>query len=337
MENIKRKEEARECRGRGFSRLSLKEREQMAILHARGYSIREIGFKLGRSHSTISREFKRGSFNPDPKYYSPCHGDFVSRYNRQKAGRPRKMEDPAIKNYVVPLIKRGWSPEIISGRIGEDLPGYEISHETIYRYVYAGGLDLTGYLVRRQPFRKPKGNGRKRHKIPNRLAIDLRPKGINERKVPGHWESDTLVGAHHSLGINVLVERKSRYMMMSRLPDATSRSTSQAIINRLSSLPGLLRRSLTYDNGSENARHEEINETLKSRSYFCNPYHSWEKGTVENTNGLIRRYLPKKTDFSLLTDEHIRYIESELNNRPKKCLEYKTPNEVFNSLLALVQ
>lgn len=329
MEKVKR---------RRFKRMGLEEREELAILKAAGKSIREIARILGRSHSTLSREIKyHGSFG-HKMHYSPCGANDIARMKRRKAGRKRVLDNPEIKIYVEDKIKLGWAPEIVSGRLPIDKSGYSVSHETIYQYVYGQSWDLVGYLPRRHRWRRPKNRLRKAQGslIPNRLSIDNRPQYINQRKQFGHWESDLLVShqSHHAL--NVMVERKSRYLQIIPIPDKSSLSTSQAILSRLFPLDQSARRSITYDNGLENARHEEINQILKTRSYFCNAYHSWEKGSVENANGLIRRYIPKKTDLSLISTDQIRYIEEQLNNRPKKCLEYKTPKEVFNSFLNLV-
>ena len=316
----------------------LSEREELAILQAKGKSIREIARIMGRSHSSISRELKFHGVMGKSVHYSPCVANDIARMKRRKAGRKKVLDNPEIRDYVEEKVKLGWAPEIVSGRLRMDKSGCSVSHETIYQYVYDQSWDLVGYLPRRHRWRQPKNRLRKTQgsRIPNRLSIDVRPEIINQRKQFGHWESDLLVShqSHHAL--NVMVERKSRYIQVIPIPDKTSLSASQAILSRLSLLKSEARRSITYDNGLENARHEEINGILKTKSYFCNPYHSWEKGSVENVNGLIRRYLPKKTDLSLITNERIEYIEDQINNRPKKCLEYKTPKEVFNSYLDLV-
>lgn len=316
----------------------MREREELAILMAQGKSIREIGRMLGRSHSTLSREIKyHGSFG-GTMHYSPCGANDIARMKRRKAGRKRVLDNPEIKTYVEEKVKLGWAPEIVSGRLPIDKPGYSASHETIYQYVYDQSWDLVGYLPRRHRWRQPKSRLRKTQgsRIPNRLSIDNRPQYINERRQFGHWESDLLVSHQSQNALHVMVERKSRYVQITPIVDKTAPSNSQAILDRLSQYIASARRSITYDNGLENAKHEDINSILKTKSYFCNAYHSWEKGSVENVNGLIRRYIPKKTDLSLIPDDRIRYIEDQINNRPKKCLEYKTPKEVFNSFLHLV-
>lgn len=325
---------------RSFKRLGLKEREELAILKAQGKSLRGIAKILGFSHSSLSRELRRldKAFGRKMRY-SPCASNDIARITRKKAGRKKSFKNPLLKSYVEERIKRGWSPELISGRLNRELPDLTVSHETIYQHVYGSGFELLGYLPRRHAFRKPKAKYRKAKasNIPNRLAIDHRPEKANQRIEFGHWESDSVVSGQSRAVLNVLVERMSRYVQISKLPDATSLSTSNAIISRLSTLQKPLRLSITYDNGFENTRHETVNQKLDMKSYFCQPYHSWEKGSVENINGLIRRYIPKKMDIALVTTDQILEIENNLNNRPKKCLDYRTPNEVFNSFLALVQ
>ena len=327
-----------EKKRRKFKRLVLLEREELAILQAKGKSIREIARIMGRSHSSISRELKFHGVMGKNIHYSPCVANDIARMKRRKAGRKKVLDNSEIRDYVEEKVKLGWAPEIVSGRLPIDKPGYVASHETIYQYVYGQSWDLVGYLPRRHRWRQPKNKLRKTQgsRIPNRLSIDLRPEVINQREEFGHWESDLLVSHQSKNALNVMVERKSRYVQVIPIPDKTAESASQAILSRLTLLSPLARRSITYDNGLENAKHEEINSLLNTQSYFCNPYHSWEKGSVENVNGLIRRYLPKKTDLSLIPDEQIMYIEDQINNRPKKCLSYKTPKEIFNSYLDLV-
>ena len=315
--------------------MSLADREKLAILRAKGKTIREVAKLMGFSHSTLSRELRRyGKFE-----YSPCHSDFHSKYRRKRVGRKRKIwGNESLMSCVDEKLRLGWSPEIISGwlKLQKDML---ISHETIYQYVYQSGIMLVGYLPRRHVKRVPKSTYRKpkRSLIPNRLSIANRESAVNNREIFGHWESDSVVSGHNTAGLNVMVERQSRYVMINPVANGTAQETSQAIINQLAPLPQIARQSITYDNGCENTRHEYINAQIGTRSYFCNPYHSWEKGSVEQTNGLIRRFIPKKTDLSKVSLDQVKRIEYLLNTRPRKCLGYKTPMEVFNSNLALVQ
>ena len=173
------------------------------------------------------------------------------------------------------------------------------------------------------PYRKPK------ERIKNRVSLEKRPSAANLREVCGHWESDTVEGANRKDSLNVLVDRNSRLTHITLLPNKTAAATREAIIKRLKRYPNQLRSTLTYDNGSENTQHQIINESLGTSSFFCEPYHSWEKGTVEQRNGLIRRFFPKGTDFENVSNTDINRVEKLLNNRPLKCLNYQTPYEVF--------
>jgi len=322
-----------------YKKLKLREREKLAVGLAKGKSLREIAEELGRSHSTLSRELKNHHLSDHLETYSPSQSNSVARIFRRRAGRKRVMENELICKYVEEKIRDGWSPEQISGRLSKEYPGLKASHETIYQYVYDKADHLVQHLARRHKFRRKKRKYRKakRSTIPNGNSIDMRPGEVNKRMEFGHWESDSIVSRQSRSVLNVLVERKSRAVKITKLSDGKSLTTYNGICGCLSTFPSDVRQSITYDNGTENVLHEEINNTLDTESYFCNPYHSWEKGTVENTNSLIRRYIPKKTDLDLLTPEDIAYVENQLNNRPRKCLGYMTPQEVFNNFLQMVR
>jgi IS30 family transposase len=209
-----------------------------------------------------------------------------------------------------------------------------VCHESIYQYIYSEADWLVGYLARRHKKRHAKGHSRKhrRSHIPNRVSISERSDDINERKEFGHWEADSIVSRASKSALNILVERKARYTKLTKLTRKTSKETRKTISRRLSSTHKKAKLSITYDNGSENVEHELINAKLGTKSYFCAPYRSWEKGTVENSCGLVRRFLPKKTDIAKIAESDIRKIERMLNNRPRKCLGYETPAEVFARL-----
>ena len=318
-----------------YKRLSLFEREVLAIGLAKGKSLRSIAMEMNRSHTTLSRELKTHHHSKPRDTYSPCISNDIARVFKRRAGRKKSMHIEFIRQYVEEKIREGWSPEQISGRLSIDHPSLTVSHETIYRYIYDEADYLVGYLARRHKFRRKKKPYRreKKSKIPNRICIDRRSEVINKRSEFGHWESDSIVSSKSDVALNVLIERVSRKVKITRLIDRKSATTAEAILERLRHLPFDIRKSITYDNGSENCRHEKISALLGIIAYFCNPYHSWEKGGVENINGLIRRYVPKKMDLSKLTEKDIKYVENQLNNRPKKCLGYRTPNEVFNTFL----
>lgn len=319
-----------------YRHLSLREREKIAIWKARGDSLRRIARRLGRSHSSLSRELKRHRRNTSSGY-SPSLAHEKARTKRGGIGG-RVLKGPEIRSYVREKILLGWSPELISGRLSLEKPGLKISYESIYRYIYFKARDLISFLPRRHKFRYPRhGLKKRRTVIPGRTPLSRRPAVIGTREQFGHWESDAVV-SHASLDVlNVLVERKSRFVKITKLKRNTAMETSGAIVGRLERYPDKARRSLTYDNGSENVLHQSVNRLLGTRSYFCEPYHSWEKGTVENTNGLIRRYIPKRTSLAKWTEGQIQAIEDRLNNRPRKCLGYRTPREVFLDLSGALQ
>jgi transposase, IS30 family len=315
-------------------KLGYGERVKIETLLGEGLSNGEIALRLDRSKSTITREINQNKGGPQRRHYAADFAQSQSQFRRYYAVTMNPSKDPRIWEYVEAQLKEGLTPELISGRISLDHPGWSVSHECIYQYIYRSNKWLSGYLPSRRPFRRPKGPRRaQKSKIPNRLSILERPQKINERREVGHWESDSIVSRKSKVGLNVMVERKLRYVQITKVPDLTSNQTEKAITRRLSHWDPTLRKSITYDNGSENHNHETINKELGTKSYFCEPYHSWEKGAVEQVNMLIRRYVPKGADLSKLTEEQVQTIEKKLNNRPRKCLGYKTPQELLNNYL----
>lgn len=325
-----------------YNQLTSEERDKIAILRAQGKSLTLIASMIGRNKSTISRELRR---NRAPVYnvYLPhkAHQRAITR--KKSAGKRLRLKNHTIRTYVINKLQMKWSPELIAGTLPSDHPGLSISHEAVYQYIYDKHTrkqsDLTIHLVRNHKKRFAKGHSRKHRKshIPYRISINERPKYIEKRVQPGHWEADCMVSRQSKSAIAVIVERKSRIIYLEKLFRKTSHLFSQAISSRLIDSPKHLRRTITYDNGSENVDHYKTNKELETKSYFCNPYHSWEKGSVENSIGLVRRFLPKKTDFAKLSFQELSCIEYLLNTRPRKCLNYKTPLEVFNSCVALAR
>jgi IS30 family transposase len=234
-------------------------------------------------------------------------------------------------------LAQGWSPEQISGRIRIDHPGQTINHEAIYQYIYhpqnPDRVEMINLLRRAHKKRRNKSIGRKvrKTKIPNRIPIDARPKSVESRRYYGHWEGDSLVSRKSKAALNSLVERKSRLVLITKLQQKSAAETNRAVIDRLKKLPAKGRQTLTLDNGTENAKHETLSAKLGIKCYFARPYASWQRGTNENINGLIRWYLPKGIDFRTITSEHVAWIEYLLNSRPRKCLGYRTPSEVAAS------
>ena len=323
-----------------YIHLSIFERDKITIMLSEKKTLGEIGKELGRSKSTISRELKRNS-SAEYKLYLSHRAHARSVLRRGEASSRPRLKDKRIMSYVHNKLKEGWSPEQISGRIGIDFPNLSISHEAIYQYVYSaetvGRQELIQCLRRSHRKRKSKGVCRKvrKTKIPNRISIDQRPVAVETRLEAGHWESDSLVSRKSHAALNSLVERKSRLLRLTKLNRKTAAATREVIVERLKDLPSEARKTVTMDNGTENAEHQEITAAIGIECYFAHPYASWERGTNENINGLIRWYLPKGTDFNTITNEQIAKIESLINNRPKKCLDYKTPLEVASQFVAL--
>lgn len=320
--------------GKEYNQLNLEDRVMIGIYQAKGDSIREIGRKLGRSHSTIARELKRNACPVHDQDYLAHRADSIAGKRKRKAGRRERLKNGEIRSFVRRKLRREWSPELISGWLRENRQEMYVSHEAIYQYVHMDATELRKHLIRGHKQRKRRGYSRKHTKshIPNRTAITERPAQANNREEFGHWEADSMVSRKGKAVLLVKAERKSRKIKITKLAQKTSQLTRMAINRRLSHYPQGACRSITYDNGTENVEHEAVNETLGTKSYFCAPYHSWEKGTVENRIGLIRYYVPKKTDIGLLSEKEVKKIERRVNNRPMKCLGYKTPNQVFAKL-----
>lgn len=299
-----------------------------------GLSQAEIARRLGRSPATLSRELRRNASGRD---YVPHWAQSRYQARRRRCRRRARFEDRRLRRVVVDFLQRGFSPEQIAGRLRAERGATVINPETIYRFVYESPLGRQEQLyqyLRRGKKRRTRRRGRRTHSQPiaGRLFIDARPPAIANRTEIGHWESDSLHFAEDQAA-NVLVERCSRYTVVTRLRNLTAQETRNTLIARLAGLPHL---SLTADNGSENADHAAVSEELSIPFYFCHPYHSWEKGTVENTNGLLRRYLPRTTDLRHIDQRDLEAIAAELNHRPRKCLGFRTPFEVlFNTFVAL--
>jgi len=249
---------------------------------------------------------------------------------KRQAHQPKRLKTYFLQQDVEELIMKGWSPEIVAGRYKLKGSHPRVSHETIYKWIYRDAPHLIQYLPRSHKQRMRRIDRRKHNlvHIPSRISITERPIEVELRKDPGHWESDLLVGPGLA-ALQVVSERKSRVTLLAKLKDKTAGASSNALISLLSGLPEQIRQSVTYDNGIENVQHERVNQALGMRSYFCHPYHSWEKGLVENTNGLIRRFFPKRTDLSTITERQLKTVQDWLNTRPRKCLGFQTPAEVL--------
>ena len=318
--------------------LSSSERDKITILQGEGLSIRKIAKELGRSPSTISRELNR----PEALYY---RGKYIGSQTDKKVRENWKKSHQRVNKYlslrwvqdfIKNNLKYGYSPEIISHLLKSE-HDISLSHETIYIYIYSPKRKLWHLLLRRPMGRISRNPGRFTYRgsgknIPNRVDIELRMEEANMRSEIGHFECDSIeskrVRGQQRSCLTVLVDRLSRKTIIKKTASKTSKSTSTSIIEALKPLSTNIK-SITYDNGCEFTMHEKINKTLNIKSFFCKPYSSYEKGTVENINGLIRRFFPKGTDFDTISEEEIAYVENWINNRPMKILNYMTPEQVF--------
>lgn len=306
----------------------------MAVLRSKGWKLRDIGKELGRNPGTLSRELSR---NCPRGIYLPHKAHERATQRHKEGHKHKRLKTYAIRHEVEQMLLKGWSPELIAGRL--KLLGRKptISHEAIYQWIYTEAPYLAYYLTRAHKERFPKHHARNKRsmRIPERVSITERPAIIGSRKQAGHWEADLLVSRQSSVALEVCVERTSRLARLEKINDKSAPASRQALEKILRSYDSSLRLSITYDNGKENVEHNKLNRTIGTRSYFCEPYHSWEKGTVENTNGIIRRFLPKKTNLATIPQDRVQEIESWLNNRPRKCLGYRSSAEVFNGFVAL--
>lgn len=306
--------------------------------------VRAIAKRLGRSPSSISREINKNRDSVNRRQYKPRTAHEKAVRNRSRRGRGKRLKSDAVRQYVSSHLKLGWSPEQISGTVRK-ATGISISYEAIYQYIYAqiyrhgygyakpGCEDLRPYLARRRTRRAAKGQRRAYRIDKGPLpSIDDRPAEVELKQVIGHWEDDCIVSKANTERLKTLNERKSGIIFIEKIKDGTITETNRAVMKRLEAIPAAFRKTLTRDRGSENMGYQELEETLKLACYYAHAYHSWERGSNENGNGLIRRYLPKKTDFKTVTDEEIRRIEHLLNSRPRKRLGWKTPYEVFYEL-----
>lgn len=321
-----------------YEHLNLLERERLFGYKEAGISLREIAKRLKRNVSTISRELDRNT-----KYgnkYIPCLAE-----NRAiRVGLNQRYQAP-LKNPEIFLYVREhlrapfyWTPQMISGHIKYDIKKASIDTETIYRYIYSKKARIYAFwkLLPCGRHKRMKKQGRKVHnkgKIPNAVSIDLRPKSIDKRKELGHWETDNIEGSKGSKpALSVTLERTARLVLITKLPNQTAVEKTKALTERLKPLHEKLRISITSDNGSENYGHEKTSQSLEVAMYFCHAYHSWEKGAVENRNKVIRRFFPKGTDFTGVSEKAIQNVEQIVNSMPMKCLDYLTPYEKIQKL-----
>ncbi len=310
---------------RRYSQLTREQRYQIFVLKKAGHSQIMIAGLLGVHKSTISRELKR---NRGQRGYRPKQAHHFAQQRHQD--KPRSKIRPDIWTTVELLLRLQWSPEQISGWLRRTGRG-SVSHEWIYQYVYANkatGGDLHTHLRCQKQRRKRYGTKNLRGQLVDRQSIETRPDLVEKRSRVGDWELDTIIGTRHQQAIVSLTERKARLALIAKVERKTAEQVTNAIVRLLKPYADKVH-TLTSDNGKEFAKHKDIAETLAADFYFAHPYSSWERGTNENMNGLIRQYFPKHCDFKTITDKDIQIVMHRLNNRPRKCLGYQTPNEVF--------
>lgn len=320
-------------------RLTLKERVQIETLLNEKYSKSYIAKTLNRARSTIGREINKWVINKEDKYDAElahwnAKDDYANKRNRDKIST-----HSLLRFFVYKGLLSNWTPEQISGRLKELYPNdpiMTISHEAIYRHIYTRpqaslNKKLIQLLVRKKtrriPSKKRRGKG---SVILNQVSIDHRPKHIELRQEAGHWEGDLVIGKDNKSAIGTIVERKTRFTLILKLSSKNAEEVAEVFSKMLNQLNSEFKKSMTYDNGVEMARHEKITKKTGMKIYFAHPYSSWERGTNENTNGLIRRYLPKGTNFNQISENQLQIIQQKLNNRPRKILGYKTPLEMMD-------
>lgn len=327
-----------------YTRLSAQEREAISRGLAQGQSYRQIAQALARDTSTIGRELSRLRYSP-ASYRATFAGEMAAKKrNHRTKIQPKLLRNKPLRTYVITHLRLFWSPEQIAARLKILYPddmNMRVSHETIYTYVYClarGELkkELIATLKQQRTSReRPRGkNGRTKHSpIPDLVSIEERPKEAEDRIIPGHWEGDLIIGKGGHSAIGTLVERTTRALILVPLKSKQADYVAKAFAKELQRLPEQMKLSLTYDRGSEMARHKLFTKATTMKVYFADPHSPWQRGTNENTNGLIRRFFPKATDLAVSRKE-IKHVQDLLNGRPRKALEYRTPYEAFSKLLS---
>lgn len=324
-----------------YKHLTIEEREKIQEMLWQKKSVRSIAKQLNRSPSSVSREINKNRDSLNRQRYIPRTANEKAIKNRSKRGRKKRLKNDKVRDYVIKHLKLGWSPEQIANTVENEVDE-SISHEAIYQYIYAqihrGGHgypkpnceDLRPYLARRRKRRAQKGM-RKSYRVDKGPlpSIEDRPKEVDLRINVGHWEDDLIVSKQSTVKLKTINERYSGLVFIKKVKNGTIEESNKAIFERLNKIPQKYLKTLTMDRGSENLGYEEIESKLGLDCYYAHAYHAWERGCNENLNGLIRRFLPKKTDFRTVSNDEINKIEYLLNTRPRKRLGWKTPYEVF--------
>ncbi len=323
--------------------LTLAEREEISRAVLVGHSIRSIAASLGRAPSTISREIRR---NDGQSHYRANQADQAARHRAHRPKTCKLTENRTLARIVASKLQMEWSPEQIAGWLKRTYPDdetYQVSHETIYRSLF---IQARGALKKEllQHLRRTRGMRRSRHhtqktanhgRITDTVSISERPASVEDRAVPGHWEGDLLFGSNNSQ-IATLVERHTRYVMLVKVDGKDTETVINALIKHAHKLPQELYKSLTWDRGKELADHKRFSLATDIKVYFCDPQNPWQRGSNENTNGLLRQYFPKGTDLSIYSQAKLNAVACRLNQRPRKTLEYETPADRFSACVATI-
>ena len=317
--------------GSSYTHLTESERYHVYTLQKQGQSLRSIAKGMGRHHTTLSREIARNTGGKGYRYKQAQR--FAE--TRHKTKPKARQWNPELEAYVVEKIKQRWSPEQISGRLSQENK-LTVTAETIYRFLLAeqkaGGQLYLNLRHRSKSYRKRYGSNDYRGQIPGRVSIDERPAIVDEKSRLGDWEADLVVGAKGQGALVTLAERRSRLYLALPIVQKTAELTTQGITALLKPLSDWVK-TVTYDNGREFSWHQKISKALACKGFFAHPYHSWERGLNENSNGLLRQYFPKGMPLNDLTQEAVFAATDEMNNRPRKCLKFKTPLEVFTEIV----
>ena len=331
------------ARRRSSLSLTSAEREEISRGIVAGLTIRAMARSLRRSPSTVSREIER---NGGMRRYRAVVAEKRAWAVALRPKACKLAQYPALRRAVASKLKRNWSPEQISGWLTETYPHdeiYRVSHETIYKslFVQARGVlkkELVKHLRTKRSIRRSRhatAKGRKQGQIPDMVSIKERPACIEDRAVPGHWEGDLIFGSHNSQ-VATLVERKTHYVMLAKVPSKDTETVINALIKQAYKLPRELYKSLTWDQGKELTDHKRFSLATDIAVFFCDPSSPWQRGSNENTNGLLRQYFPKGTDLSVHSQAHLNKVARELNERPRKTLDFKTPAERFSQCVASI-
>lgn len=325
--------------GTRYKQLSAEERVKIYHWHANGKSARWIGQALGRQASTIIREIKRNSRRTRtwPGGYDPLRADALAARRRQHDARFKMARQPKLRRIVRTKLAMGWSPEQISAWLTRTHPSMRISYESIYRFVYhrCAQKDYWHRLLPRKKHRRGllgRQGGSSVSYIKDRVSIHDRPSFIDKRRQPGHFEADLILFSRYGQSILVLQERVSRFVYLAKLQNRMASTVSAKLTKWLKKIPAQLRRTLTQDNGTEFSNHHLLRDTLTMKTYFCDPHSPWQKGGIENMNGRLRRFLPRSLDLNTLSYQQLKAIADRYNNTPRKCLDFKTPRDVFSNL-----